>query len=110
MHPSLLIALGHFLMNDPASRGHPLHVASRERPAISKAVAMVDRAGQHIRDRLDPAMRMPRKSREIFFGDVVAEIVEQEEGIELARRRQSRRRAGGERQRLRWSVLIERLA
>src|SRR5262249_61318586 len=85
MHAPLRIALRHFLVENSAPRGHPLHVAGSERTAVSEAVSMFDAPRQHIRDRLDPAVRMPWKSRPIVFGTIVAKIVEQQERIELAR-------------------------
>ena len=46
---------------------------------------MLDGARKHIGDRFNAAMRMPRKAREIRVGIVVAEVVEEQERIELAR-------------------------
>ncbi len=51
--------------------------------AVAEAVAVLDGAGQHVGDRLDAAMRMPRESGQIILGTVVAEVVEQQERIEL---------------------------
>ena len=53
--------------------------------AIAEAVAVLDRAGQHVGDRLDAAVRMPGKPRQVVVGVVVAEIVEQQERIEVRR-------------------------
>ena len=58
---------------------------ARQRAAIAEAVAVIDRAREHVGDGLDAAMRMPGEAGEIFVGVVVAEIVEQEERIELLR-------------------------
>ena len=44
---------------------------------------MIDIARQHIGDGLNAAMRMPGEAREIFVRPVVAEIIEQQERIEL---------------------------
>src|SRR5262249_53328740 len=44
---------------------------------------VLDRSREHIRDRLDAAMRMPRKARTIVVRPLVAEIVEQQKRIEL---------------------------
>ena len=79
----LRIALRHLLVHDAAARRHPLHVARAEAAAIAEAVAVIDRAGQDVGDRLDAAMRMPREAREVILGPLVAEIVEQQERIEL---------------------------
>ena len=83
MHPALRITLRHLLMENAASGGHPLHVASGHFALIAKAVAMLHRAGQHVRDRLDPAVWMPRKSCEIVFRVLIAEVVQQQERIEF---------------------------
>ena len=85
MHAPLRVALGHLLMHDAAARGHPLHVAGAEAAAIAETVAVLDRAGQHISDGLDAAMRMPGKAGEIVLRSVVAEIVEQEKRVGLLR-------------------------
>ena len=76
MHPALRVALRHFLMQNSAARRHPLDVAGAHPAAIAKAVAMLDRPGQNIGDRLDPAMRMPREASPIILGAIVAEIVQ----------------------------------
>src|SRR5207249_4150529 len=84
VHAGLGIALGHLLMNNPAPGGHPLHVAGADRAAVAHAVAMFDFAGEDIGDRLDAAMRMPRKARQIVFGFLISEIVEEQEWIGLS--------------------------
>ena len=83
VHAAACVALGHFLMNDAAAGGHPLHVAGGDGAVVAHAVAVLDGSGEHVGDGLDAAMRMPGKSGEIVFGNVVAEVVEQEEGIEV---------------------------
>ena len=52
---------------------------------IAEAVAMLDGAGQHVSDRLDAAMRMPRKSGQVVRRPIVSEVVEQQKRIEVAR-------------------------
>src|ERR1700724_3212407 len=71
-------------MQDAAAGGHPLHVAGPELAFVAEAVAVVDRAGEHIGDGLDAAVRMPREAGAVVLGTIVAEVVEQEERIELA--------------------------
>src|SRR5262249_5457155 len=61
----------------------PLHIAGAERALVAEAVAVINLAREHVGNRFDAAMRMPRKSREIFFRVVVAEIIQQQERIEL---------------------------
>ena len=85
MHSPFRISLRHFLVENSAPGGHPLHVAGPELAPVSQTVAMIDASRQHIGDRLDAAVRMPRKSGAIVFRTIVAEVVEQEERIELAR-------------------------
>src|SRR5262245_4726892 len=84
VHAALRVALRHFLMEDPAAGRHPLDVAGTERAAIAEAVAVLHRARQDIGDGLDAAVRMPRKSGAIVLRALIAEIVEQQERIEVA--------------------------
>src|SRR5712691_2854397 len=70
-------------MHDTAAGGHPLHVAGAERAAVAEAVAVLDRAREHVGDGLDAAMRMPRKAGTVILRPLVAKIVEQQERIEF---------------------------
>jgi hypothetical protein len=83
VHPALVVAFRHFLMDDPAAGGHPLHVAARQRAAVAEAVAVIDLAGEHVGDGFDAAMGMPWEAGEVLVGVVVAKIVEQQKRIEL---------------------------
>src|ERR1700674_3058694 len=78
-----MVSLGHLLVNDPAARRHPLDVARRDRSLVTHAVAVLHRSREHIRNRLDPAVRMPRKPRQIILRHIVAKIVQQQEWVEL---------------------------
>jgi hypothetical protein len=85
MHTALLIALGHFLMENATTGSHPLHIASGHFAFVAQTVGVLDRTGEHIRDRLDPAMWMPGESRQVIFRILIAEVVQQQEGIEFLR-------------------------
>ena len=85
MHAALGVAGRHFLMQNAAAGGHPLHVARAELAAVAEAVAVVDAARQHIGDRLDAAMGMPGKAGLIVLGPIAAEIVHHQERIEIGR-------------------------
>ena len=50
---------------------------------VAHAVAVLDGAGQHVGDGLDAAVRVPGEAGQVVLGNVVAEIVEQKEGIEI---------------------------
>jgi len=63
MHPSGLIALRHFLMNDATASGHPLNVARADGAAVAHAVPVLDSSGENVSDGFNPAMRMPGESR-----------------------------------------------
>src|SRR5687768_16543794 len=71
-------------MHDALAGGHPLNVPGGERSPVSQAVAMVDRSRQHIGDRFNSAMGMSRKSGPIILRTFVAEIVEEEERVEVS--------------------------
>src|SRR4051794_9491524 len=83
MHAAGGIALGHFLMDDAAAGRHPLHVAAGDGAAIAHAVAVFDGAREDVGDRLDSAVRVPGEAGEVVCRDVVAEVVEEEEGVEF---------------------------
>ncbi len=106
MHAPCGIALGHLLVNDAAAGGHPLHVAGGDGAAVAHAVAVLDGAGQHVGDGLDAAMRMPGKAGEVILGNVVAEIVEEQEGIEVGGVAEAETRGADARPRLRGSAWI----
>src|SRR5436190_10462181 len=85
MHPPARIAFRHFLVQDAAAGRHPLDVACAEAAAVAQAVAVVDRAGEHIGDSLDAPMRMPGKPGKVVLGVLVAKIIEQQKRIEFRR-------------------------
>ncbi len=74
--------LRHFRMNDAACRRHPLHVARPEVAAIAEAVLVPHVAVEHVRDRLEPAVRMRGKTGEVVVRVVREELVEHQERIE----------------------------
>ena len=84
MHFPLAVSLRHFLVENPPAGRHPLHVAGAELAPVPQTVAVIDASRQYIRNRLDAAVGMPGKSGAIVFRTIVAEVVEQEEWIELA--------------------------
>src|SRR5258708_14346229 len=85
VHPATRVSLRHFLVEDAASGRHPLHVSGPEAPAVAQTVAVINRPGQHIRDGLDAPMRVPWKPGAVVLWTIVAEVVQQEERIEIAR-------------------------
>src|SRR5271156_3248955 len=70
-------------MDDAAAGGHPLDVAGGDGAFVTHAVAVVDGTGEDVGDGLDAAVGMPGEAGEIVLGHVVAEVVEEEERIEV---------------------------
>ena len=70
-------------MDDAAARRHPLDVARADRAVVAQTVAVIDVARQHVGNRLDAAMRMPRKPCLVVGGTVVPEVVEQQKRVEV---------------------------
>src|ERR1700681_1656753 len=70
-------------MEDSATGVHPLHVAGDHCALVAETVAMLDRTGEYIGDRLDPAVRMPGTSSNVIFWILIAEVVQQQERIEI---------------------------
>src|SRR5271155_5255800 len=82
-HASGLIALGHLLMDNAAARRHPLDIAGGDGATVSHAVSMFDGSGQHVGDGFDSAVGMPGEARQIVLGNIVAEVIEEEERVGL---------------------------
>jgi hypothetical protein len=74
------IPLGHFLVNNPAAGGHPLHVAAADQALVAQTVPVLYRPPQNIRDGLDATVRMPWEALQVLSGIVGPEIVEEQEG------------------------------
>src|SRR3981189_1045647 len=70
-------------MKNAAARSHPLHIASRHLSFITETVTVLDRTGEYIGDGLDPTMRMPGKSGKVVRRILIAEVVQQQERIEI---------------------------
>src|SRR6476646_12116389 len=83
MHPAGRVAFRHLLMDDAAPGGHPLDVAGCDSAAVAHAITVLHSSGEHVRDGLNSTVGVPRKSRQIVFGNVVAEVVEKEEWVEI---------------------------
>src|SRR5262245_38200611 len=90
MHTPARVALRHFLVQDSAARGHPLHIPGAELATVPQAVAMIDRPCQHVGDSLDPAMRMPREAHAVIIRPLVAEVIQQQERVELVGRAEAK--------------------
>src|SRR5439155_24735256 len=71
------------LMDDSSACGHPLNVARGDGAAVAHAVPVFHGAGKDIGDRLDAAVRMPGETGQVILGNVVAEVVEKEKGVEV---------------------------
>jgi len=85
MHSARLVALGHLLVDNPAPRRHPLDVAGGDGAAVPHAIAVLHGSGENVRDGFDPAVGVPREARQVVRGNVIAEVVEEQEGIDFRR-------------------------
>ena len=83
VHGAVRVAPGHFPVVNPAPRRHPLHVAGPYFPAGSRAVAVGDRALEHVGNRFYPAMGVPGKAGAVVSRIVGAKIVQKQEGIRI---------------------------
>ena len=52
---------------------------------------MLHRTGEHVRDRLDAPVGMPREAGEIVLWAIVPEVVEEEKRVEVGRRAEAER-------------------
>src|SRR6266705_337905 len=85
VHGPALVTVGHLLVDDAAAGGHPLHIARGDHARVAEAVAVLDRAAQHVGDGLHPAVGMPWEPVRILVGIVGTEIVEEKERNVLLR-------------------------
>ena len=83
MHSSVRIALRHLLVNDPAPRRHPLDVAGGDGALVPEAVAVFDGSSEDVRDGLDPTVRVPWEAGQVILRNIIAEVVEEQERIEI---------------------------
>src|SRR5690348_15843480 len=72
-------------MDDALTGGHPLNVARGNGSLVAHAIGVVHGSSQDMCYGFDPAMRMPGEARQIVGGNIVAEVVEQQERIEIGR-------------------------
>jgi hypothetical protein len=70
-------------VENAAAGGHPLHVAGGHFAFVAETVAVLDRTGEYVGDGLDPAVRMPGKPSNVIFWILIAEVVQQQEWIEI---------------------------
>ncbi len=81
-HPAFVL-LRHFRMHQAAASGHPLHAAGRQQAFVAVVVAMAHAAVEHVGDGLEAAVRVLREAGEIVLGAVGAELVQQQERVEV---------------------------
>ena len=70
-------------MDDSLPRRHPLDVAGRDGATVSQAVAVLHLSRQDVGDGLDAAVGMPGEAGQVVLRVVVAEVVQEEEGVEV---------------------------
>ena len=68
-------------MDDAGASRHPLHAPRAEKTAIAERIRVLHLAVEHIGDRLDAPMRVPREALGIEPRIVVAEVVHHQERI-----------------------------
>ena len=83
MHAALLVARGHLLVKNSATGRHPLHIAGGHAALVAQTVSVSHLAGQYVGDSLNSPVGMPGKTGHVIGRIVAAEIVQQQEGIEL---------------------------
>ena len=93
MHAADLVALRHLLVDDAASGCHPLDVAGGDGAAVAHAVPVLHGPGEDVGDRLDAAVRVPGETGQVILRDVIAEVIEEEERVEVGRVAEAERAA-----------------
>src|SRR5690349_5883671 len=70
-------------MDDASAGRHPLDVASGDDAVIPHAVAVLDVSGEDVGNRLDAAVRMPWKTGQVIFRNVIAKVIQEEERVKV---------------------------
>ena len=76
-------SLWHLLMKNSAAGRHPLTLAGVDCAAVAEAVHVFNLAADEVGDRLDPSVRMPRKSRGIIVWIGGIEGIQHQKRIEV---------------------------
>src|SRR3546814_825630 len=93
VHPQLeaahaaFLLLGHLRVHQAAAGGHPLHAAGDQQALVAVVVLVAHSAVEHVGHGLEAAVRMAGETGDVVLGLVGAELVEQQERIELRQRR-----------------------
>src|SRR5205807_7339387 len=82
LHEAVFL-IGHFRVDVAGPGSRPLHAAGPQRAGVALIVAVAHAAGEHIGHRLEPPVRVLGKAGEVVGRIVRAELVEQQERIEL---------------------------
>jgi len=81
MHLAVRIPPWHLLMHDARACRHPLHRARAKHTAVPQAIPMLHLALQHIGNRLNAAMRMPRKALLKRRRIIISKIIKQQKRV-----------------------------
>ena len=75
--------LRHLRVNDAVGGRHPLHIARTQVAAITHMVLVAHVAIEHVGHRLEPAMRVCRKTGDVVVRIVRVKLIEHEEWIHV---------------------------
>ncbi len=79
-------AARHFLVQDAAPAGHPLHIAGTDQAGIAKAVTVVGGTLEHVGDGLNAPVRVHREAADGTFERVIeGKMVKEQERIKFIR-------------------------
>jgi len=77
------VSLGHLLGGRSPGRPSSTGCLRGHDTLVPHAVAVFDGAGQHVGDRLDAAVGVPREAGQVIRRNVIAEVIEEEERVEI---------------------------
>jgi hypothetical protein len=80
-HQTTLL-LRHLRMDDAAPSGHPLHTTGFQVTTIAEVILVQHVTREHVGDGLKTAMRMRRKTRNVFVRSIAAELIKHQKRIE----------------------------
>ncbi len=70
-------------MDESAAGGHPLHAPRHQHSLVTVIVAVTHAPIEHVCDSLEAAMRVIRETRDVVLAAIRAELIQQEERIQI---------------------------
>src|SRR6266508_2136396 len=81
---SIRTAAWHYLVQNAATGGHPLHITGTDQTGVTETIAVMRGAFEHISDRFNATMRVHGEAADGTLNRIIeGEVIEKQEGIKF---------------------------